>query len=98
MTEIDSENIDKGNELSIEDKNAIEFIAILTQLELAAALHKTHNLTSSLRYSTKKLIERTVEPILLKILLNIYNHPNPSLQLKVWRKRLEEAAGGRVHW
>jgi hypothetical protein len=98
MTKIDSESIDKSNELSIADKNAIEFVSILAQLELSAALHKNRNLTSSLRYSAKKIIERTTDPTLIKILLNIHNHPNPSLQLKVWRKRLEEAAGGKVHW
>ena len=98
MTTLKTENDDNTDELSLDDKKSIEYVSILSQLELTALLHKKHGLSKAVIYSATKILERIDEPVLCKILLNIINHPNPPLHLKVMRKRLEEAAGGRVHW
>ena len=98
MNTIKTENDDNIDELSLDDKKAIEYVSILSQLELTALLHKKHGLSKAVVYSAKKILERIDEAVLRKILLNIINHPNPPLHLKVMRKRLEDAAGGHVHW
>ena len=101
MNELNSENSNQNEDLSIDDKNAIEFVKILTQLELSAELNARNSkrpLSDSLRYSASKIASRVDQPILKKILNQIYSHPNPKICIQVWRARLEEAAGGRVHW